>query len=260
MDKKTLLNNLCPPLDNSLIGQLINEYNSLESRFVLRDWEPATLDGGQFTEAAARILYHIDSGTLNHKKLVNKCLEYVEDPNNSNTHNYPDKKSSLHTAKVLRTIYKFRSDRGAIHINPNYSANHLDAKLVISNAKWVLAEIIRVFLTSDLNLVEKIIRDILEFDVPVIGDFEGQLLVQRTDCIADEEILILLHYAGQDGFDRTKIGNSVKKDRSTITNSLKKLASDKERKIIQLTNGNYRLTDIGNRYVIVNLSDKLKLE
>ncbi len=260
MDKQTLFTKLCPPLNQTLTQQLIDEFNSLESRFVLRDWEPATLDGGQFAEAAARILYHQDSGTLNHNKSVGHCLDYVEDENNSNQHHYPNRKSSLHTAKVTRLIYKFRSDRGAVHINPNYSANHLDASLVMANTKWVLSEFLRVFLTSDLNLVENIIRDILEFSLPVIGNYEGQLLVQRTDLNADEKILILLHHAGQAGFNRKQVGQVVQKAASAITTGLQKLSSGQQRKLIKLTNGNYRLTDIGNRFVLTNLADKLKVE
>lgn len=260
MDKTTLISNICPPLDQTLLEQLINEYNSLESRFILRDWEPATLDGGQFAEAAARILYHQDSGTLNYNKGVGSCLNYLEDSNNSNSHDYPDRKSALHTSKVIKTIYKFRSDRGAVHINHNYSANHLDSSLVIANSKWVLSEFLRIFLTTDLNLVEDIIRDILEFDSPVIGDFDGQIMVQRTDCSTVEEILILLHYAGNNGFNRTDIGKYVQKAQSSITNSLQKLSSNSHRKIIKLNNGNYRLTDIGNRFVLASLADKLKIE
>ena len=260
MDKSILINTICPPLDSTLLQQLLDEYTSLENRFVLRDWEPATLDGGQFAEASARILYHQDSGTLNYNKGVGSCLDYVEDRNNSNQHNYPDRKSAMHTAKVIRTIYKFRSDRGAVHINHNYTANHLDSGLVIANSKWVLSEFLRIFLTSDLNQVEDLIRNILEFDLPVIGDYDGQLIVQRTDCSTEEEILILLHYAGVNGFDRTQIGKYVQKAQSSITNTLKKLESNSNRKIFKLPNGNYRVTDVGNRHVISNLSDKLHLQ
>jgi hypothetical protein len=260
MDKQELINSLCPQFDLTLTTQLLNEYNSLESRYILRDWEPATLDGGQFAEAASRILYHQDSGNLNYSKSVDSCLTYIEDSNNSNPHYYPERKSALHSAKVIRTIYKFRSDRGAIHINPKYSANQLDTTLVMSNTKWVLAEFLRVFITSDLDLVECIIRDILEFDLPVIGDYDGLLVVQRTDCSTDEEILILLHYGGQIGFNRTEIGQFVQKSASGITTSLKKLSSGQQRKIIKLQSGNFRLTDNGNHYVINNLANKLRIE
>jgi hypothetical protein len=111
-----------------------------------------------------------------------------------------------------------------------------------------------------LNLVENIIRDILEFSLPVIGNYEGQLLVQRTDLNADEKILILLHHAGQAGFNRKQVGQVVQKAASAITTGLQKLSSGQQRKLIKLTNGNYRLTDIGNRFVLTNLADKLKVE
>jgi hypothetical protein len=259
MDKKALISKISPPLDKTLAELLLKEYNSLESRYILRDWEPATLDAGQFAEVCSRILYHIDSANLSLTKEVKDCLNYIEDPNNKNIHHYPDRKSSIHTAKVIRTIYKFRSDRGAVHINPNYTANQLDATLVMSCTRWLLSELLRLFLTSDLNLVEKAIRDILEFNIPVIGDFEGLLLVQRTDCTTDEEILILLHYAGQSGFNRTQIGRSIQKSAPAITTSLQKLASSQHRMVIKLATENYRLTDIGNKFVIEKLADKLSL-
>src|SRR5437016_4414822 len=114
IDKDTLHRQLVPPLDGPLANQLLAEYISQEKRFVLRDWEPSTLDGGQFTEAAARIIYHIDSANLNRRKGVDDCLSYVEDANQNNQHHFPERKAALHLARVLRTIYKFRSDRGAI--------------------------------------------------------------------------------------------------------------------------------------------------
>ncbi len=179
IDKLTLISSVCPPLDTKLIEQLIAEFVSQERRYILRDWEPATLDGGQFAEAAARILYHQDSKVLNHKRSVGECLTYVEDPKNANSHQYPDRKSALHTARVIRTIYKFRSDRGAVHIDPEYDANQLDSKLVIENSRWVLSEILRIFWTGDRSVVAAAIREIIQYDIPVIGNYEGRLIVQR---------------------------------------------------------------------------------
>jgi hypothetical protein len=131
LDKAAILAAICPPLDNRLAEQLFDEFVSLERRYVLREWEPATLDGGQFAEAASRLIYHQYSSTLNRRKSVHDCLSYVEDHNSSNPHHFPDRKAALHLAKVIRTIYKFRSDRGAVHIDPDYTANHLDSKLVL---------------------------------------------------------------------------------------------------------------------------------
>jgi len=257
IDKATIISAIVPPLDDILTEQLLSEFESLEKRFILRDWGPATLDGGQFAEAAARILYHQDSGNLRHRRPVNKCLEYIEDPTNNNNHYVTDLKSVLHLCKVIRTIYKFRSDRGAVHIDPNYTANHIDAKLVLENARWVLAEILRLFWINNPKEVASAIRQLVQFEIPVIGEYEGKLIVQRTDCTTEEEILILLHHAGENGLSRKEIGLYVQKDQSGITRALRMLCSNNRREVIILSNGNYRLIDIGIRRVLESLGDKL---
>lgn len=257
IDKNTLLAPICPPLDQRLADQMIDEFISLERRYVLRDWEPATLDGGQFAEASARLLYHQDSGILNRRKGVNECLTYVEDPTNSNPHAFPERKAALHIDRVIRIIYKFRSDRGAVHIDPDYTANHLDSKLVLENCRWVISEFLRVFWTADRRQVAAAIRRIVQYDVPVIGVYDGCPLVQRVDCSAEEEVLILLHHAGEEGMSRTEIGRAVPRAAPIVTRALTALVSPGRRQIVKLQTGNFRLTDIGISRVLTELADKL---
>ncbi len=256
-NKNELLSEISPPLDNKLASQLLDEFISLEKRYVLCDWEPATLDGGQFAEASARILYHQDSGNLSLKKAVNKCLEYVEDLNSRNRHNFPERKSSIHLCRVIRSVYKFRSDRGAVHIDPDYSANQIDSKLILENSRWILSEILRVFWAGDRSKVAKTIREIVQYDIPVIAEYGGELFVQRVDCSTDEEILLLLHHAGEVGLSRKEIGKFVRKNAGAISKSLKKLVSNKIREIYVLPNNNYRLTDLGVKRVLNEMPEKL---
>lgn len=46
VEKQTLISEIVPPLDNLLAAQLVDEFISMERRFIQRDWEPAELDGG----------------------------------------------------------------------------------------------------------------------------------------------------------------------------------------------------------------------
>jgi len=255
VDAATLLASVSPPLDDRLTGQMLDEFASLERRYVLGDWEPATLDGGQFCEATARILYHQDSGDLNRRKAVDKCLKYVEEE--AHPHKYPDGKSRRHTARVLRAIYKFRSDRGAVHLDPDYTANQLDAKFVMESVRWVLSEMLRVFWTGDRALVAQTVREIVEYDVPAIGDYEGHLIVLRTDCSAEEEVLLLLHHGGTSGLSRAGLGKYVKKSASSVSNALKQLGGRRE--VIQLDSGAYRLTASGTKRVLEDLAHKLTI-
>jgi hypothetical protein len=257
IDKQSLLTVLAQRLDSKLADQLLAEYISQEKRYVLRDWEPATLDGGQFVEAAARILYHVDSGNLNRTKKVADCLSYVEDPKNQNCHSLPERKSALHTCKVLRTIYKFRSDRGAVHIDPLYTANQLDSRLVIDNSRWALSEVLRIFWSGDRKEVARAIREILHYEIPAVGRFGDQRVVQRPDCTAEEEILLLLRDSGEEGLSREELGRFVKKTPGRVTQAVQKL--EQKRQIIELRQRVYRLTDLGALRVIQELADKLQL-
>jgi len=120
-------------------------------------------------------------------------------------------------------------------------------------------EFLRIFWNGNREEVAKAIRELLQFDVPVVGIFGGKILIQRTDLSPEEEILLLLHHAGENGFPRRKIGESVQFSPSTVTKALQKLASRDFRQLVTLSDGNYRLTDLGSRRVREELGQKLGL-
>jgi hypothetical protein len=255
IEKNKLVSELSPPLDGFLCVQFVDEFISCERRYIQRDWEPAQLDGGQFAEIAARILYHQDSGNLNRSKDLSDCLKYID--NEGVQHLMVPRSDAIHIARVLRTIYKFRSQRGAVHLSTNYSPNHMDSRFLVESVRWVMNEFLRLYWNGDREEVARTIRELLQFDVPVIGVFGGVLLVQRTDLAPEEEILLLLHYAGEEGLSRREIGKAAKFVPSTVTRSLQRLVARDCRELIELPNGNYRLTDLGSRRVREDLGGKL---
>lgn len=225
-----------------LVENLARELQSIERRYAMADWEPATLDGGQFCEIAARILYQTDSGQPANLKGVDDCLKYVEDAQQK--HLYPDRKSSLHISRIVRAIYKVRSDRGAVHINPDYTANQLDARLVLESSKWVFAEILRIFWSGNQDELVKVFRSLAKTDVPFIRDFGDRLLVQKTNLTAADEILLLLYHCGDVGMSRADLAKNMPRPASTISDSLARL---RKNRMILLTNSIYVITDLGSR-------------
>jgi hypothetical protein len=258
IDKATLVAQLAPPLDANLTTALVDEFVSLERRFIQRDWEPAELDGGQFCEVLGRILYHQDSGNLNPAREFDECMKYIEDEKNQNSHAISPRRDALHLAKVLRTVYKFRSQRGGVHISPTYGPNHMDAKIITDMVRWSFAEALRIYWKgSDREQVAKAIRELLQFDVPCIGKFEEVIMVQRTDLSAEEELLVLLHYAGELGFTRGELGKYARLAPQRVSDALYKLTSPESRQVIKLASGKLRLTDLGSKRIRENLPDKL---
>ena len=253
-----LLAEISPPLDHLLANQLVNEFVSAERRYIQSDWEPAELDGGQFCEILSRILYHQDSGNLNQTKSFDDCCSYIE--NDKVSHAIQPRHTSIHLCRVLRTIYKFRSQRGAVHISPTYTPNHMDAKLVMENVRWAMTETLRVFWSgSDRESVAKAIRELLQFDVPCVGKFDDVVLVQRTDLTPEEELLVLLHYGGENGMTRSELGRFAQLQAPTVTRSLQKLSAPTCRQIVEHSTKRYRLTDLGAKRIREQLSHKLLL-
>jgi hypothetical protein len=259
MNAAQLVSKVSPPLDRTLAELLITEFLDIERRFVLGDWEPATLNGGQFAEVASRIVYHVDSGNLNLRKDLDHCLQYVEEEKNSNTHSFPQRRASLHLCRALRTIYKFRSQRGAVHIDPDYTANELDSTLVLALARWTMSEVLRVFWTGDVGDVASVIREIVRYDVPAVLVLDDRHLVLRTDCSVEEEILILLNNVGEKGMSRSELGRFIPKSAPSITLALQQLLSPQKRQALNRQDGSYVLTPNGSRRVRQELGPKLSL-
>jgi hypothetical protein len=257
VEKSHILSKISPPIDHLLATQLVDEFISMEKRFIQRDWEPAELDGGQFAEIVARTLYHLDSGNLNYTKGHGDCVDYFN--NNQATH-LLDRRDVGMISKVLQSIYKFRSQRGAVHISPTYSPNHMDAKYLIEAVRWCMNEVLRIFWTGEKEEVAKVIRELLQFDVPCIGVFDQIIRVQRTDLSTEEELLILLHFAGEQGFSRGSLGKHCMASPSAITRGLQQLMAANKRQIIQLANGSYRLSDLGVRRIRNELPEKLLVQ
>lgn len=258
VEKQFLISEISPPLDRFLATQLVDEFISVERRYIQRDWEPTELDGGQFCEILAQILYHLDSGNLNHNKGFEDCVKYLR--NDNVTHLIQPRRDALHIAKVIDTGYKFRSQRGAVHISPTYSPNQMDSKFLVETVRWSMNETLRIFWNGNRESVARTIRELLQFDVPCIGHFEEMLIVQRTDLDDDEEILLLLHYGGECGLSRRELGVYCLFSPTRVTRSLAKLVATTSRQIVQLSSGNYRLTDLGSRRLREQLADKLLLQ
>jgi hypothetical protein len=263
VERKQLIDNIVPPFDSLLATHLVDEFISIERRFIQRDWEPANLDGGQFAEAAGKILYQLDSGENPFTKEFGHCAKYIE--NNDVKHqlkSHTEFRNIKHLFKVLGVIWQFRSERGAVHISATYSPNHMDSKFLVESVRWSMNELLRIFWTGDKEAVAKVIRELLRFDVPSIGAFGDSILVQRTDLKPEEELLLLLHFAGEIGYSRYELGRYSMLSPPLVTKYLQHLSSSKARQIILINTihgDRYVLTDLGHRRIRNDLSDKLLL-
>ena len=169
---------------------------------------------------------------------------------------------SCHSTKTAKTDGGFgnsRKPQGTLLIRATGdTGNHMDSKVIIEMVRWCFADTLRIFWAgTDREQVAKAIRELLTFDVPCIGKFEEVIMVQRTDLTAEEEVLVLLHYAGEQGFTRTEVGKYAMVKPPAVTKALQGLTSPEVRQVVQLDSKRYRLTDLGSKRIREKLPDKL---
>ncbi len=228
-------------INQTLAEQLIEEARKLEESFLLKRWQHSELNGGRLAEVAARIIYSVDSGNVSLTKSVDDCLKYID--NNQVTHNFPEPQAAIHMAKVLRSIYKMRSQRGAVHVSPTYTANEIDSRLIIESARWILAELLRLFVAAHKDEVASMIKEIARFPNPLIRAYEDIPLLQSVGFTIEEEILAHL-IEERDGMTIQQLITIIPRDQSSVRRAASRLATSKLRQVVKRSD-KWLITDLG---------------
>jgi hypothetical protein len=93
---------------------------------------------------------------------------------------------------MLPTLYEVRNNRGVGHVGGDVDPNFMDSTLVVAMAKWIVAELVRVF--HDVSMVEAqtAVDSLSEVTVPLVWS-EGQMKrVLDPKLGLKQQILILV--------------------------------------------------------------------
>jgi len=254
--KENLIKELSQIIDGSLGRQLVESYSEMQRRFLLQDWKPTELDGGQFCESIARAFYQLDSGHITNSQLPGEIISKLLDK--SSPHRL-DVKDRSHFSKTLSLVYKFRSDRGAIHISPRYSANHLDATLLIYGVKWLLSDFLRISMQEKPEKIAELIEAIIEIETPLIHTADGIPLVLDYKVRPLEEVLVQLFFAKDGKLPKKKLYEYTKQGTTAINGAVAWLIKKRLIRKLNDQGKSLMITPTGRKFVIKNISPKLEL-
>lgn len=164
-------------------------------------------------------------------------------------------KDRHHIAKVLRVLYKFRSDRGAVHISPFYSANELDSVLVLHIGKWLISEFLRLAWNKDRQIIAETIQRIVRLEHSLIHELDGKPLVLAKDISAKEEILLLLNHATGNCLSKNALRDLAHQKATNVSVSISRMIKDKE--VRTNDDGDIVLTPSGQKRVFEEIIPKL---
>lgn len=248
-----LITELSTIVDSALAKATVENYVEMQKRFLAGDWKPAELDGGRLCEAVARCIHQLDTSSTTHSKLPGKICERLEDETLSHTLNVKDRH---HIAKVISVLYKFRSDRGAVHISPIYTANEMDSMLVIHIGKWLFAELLRLAWNKDLKIIGATIARIIQIEHSLIHELDGKPLVLAKGISAKNEVLLLLNHAPGNRLSRATLRDLATHQTPNAVNvAVSNLLTAKEVRVAD--DGEVALTPVGQKRIVEKIIPEL---
>jgi hypothetical protein len=255
LSAKQLATELGSIIDPALATAAVESYIEMMQRFMVGDWQPTELDGGRLCEAIARCCYQLDSGLVVHTQLPNEICDKLEDVKGPHPHVLSDK-DRRHVCRVIRLVYKFRSDRGSVHISPIYKADYMDSMLMVHAAKWIFAEFLRLVWKKDKGVIAETIASIVQLEYTLIHELDGEPLVLDPNVSGPEELLLLLNHADNHRLPKDLLLAHAKNNTpSSLATALSRLLALNE--VRAGDGGDLVLTPKGQKRVIEKIIPKL---
>jgi hypothetical protein len=182
----TLLGNL----PAGLRDELLKEFNKVVTNYREGRWEAAELDIGKFCEVVYSILDGHVKSTFPVKAFKPASMEAACNLLASAS-GFP-RSVRLQIPRMLISMYDVRNSRGVGHVGGEVDPNHMDATVVLHFAKWIMAELVRIFHAVDVATATAAVEALTERDVPLIWQVGTVKRVLRSNMPTSDKILLLL--------------------------------------------------------------------
>ncbi len=208
-------------------GRLLAEYAEAKRRLYLGDHQPTAVEGGRFAEAALRVIEHALFGkhtpfTKNLAQFNAQRLAQFESATS------PFDSLRIHVPRALYSVYAVRNKRDAAHLNDGISANLQDSTYVVGVLDWIVAEFVRIYHQVTPGEAQAIIDDLIEREVPIVEEIDGQSVLNRPSMRAADVVLVFLYREGKDkGLSVAELMEHMRAgDRSNLMKVVKRLDAD----------------------------------
>jgi len=241
-----ILQNIATALGSDVTSDLVASYASLVSRFRKGDTEAALVSGGKFVEHTLRAIEGLRTGAVPAEiKSPSGTIREIEKDTKLG-----ESVRLLIPRVAYAMIYEVRSKRGAVHVK-GIDPTAMDAALTVNAASWIMAELLRLYHSTDDSVVAAAVTALSRGHIPFVETFEGESVVTRqVSC--DLELLLLLANAGAGGANRKEIGISSKYSSSTVTRIVQKLEG--QRYVHKSSDGKFHITGPGSAFMAAQLS------
>ena len=172
--------------DVTIVDKILEHYQALKTAYRLQDWEKCLLRAGKFAETVMKGIHFLRTGQLVSSISVEREINEVANRTDL------DDSIRLLIPRSVRVLYDHRSRRGGAHSHP-LDLNPMDCTLAASLADWVLAELVRLYYTTDPEQAASIVRALIAKSIPIVERIGEDYVVLSPGASAREEIGLILH-------------------------------------------------------------------
>lgn len=181
-------------LPAGLRDELVQAMQGILTNYRQGRWGPSELDGGKLCEVVYTILRgHVDGAYPARARKPRDMVTACRDLENAGS-GFP-RSVRIQMPRVLIALYEIRNNRGVGHAGGDVNPNHMDASVVVAMAKWLVAELVRLFHTLDTATATAAVEALLGRELPVIWHVGLRVRVLAAKLIWRDRMLLRLYAA-----------------------------------------------------------------
>ncbi len=248
MTPSELIDQLKGHIPSDLAADLVNSYLQIRSDVATQTLERSA--PGKFVETVVQILQWLETGSYDKSPKVDEYLKNLE----SRAAKLPDD-LKIAVARAARANYTLRNKRNIAHkgeVDPNI----YDLRYLYSASQWILSEIVRQTLSTDMSTAGRLIDFVQVPASFIVEDFGNKRLVLAVGTAEEELLTLLFHY-----FPSYVSVLQIHKDmnrRASSTISRVMTSTYRNRLIECNSRQGYKLTTLGYRRAFELIKERLK--
>ncbi len=189
MDPATTLSGI----DAGLRSELVLAFASIVRNYREHRWEPSELNGGKLCEVVYSVLKGYTDGkwptkATKPKNMVDACKDLEKADSNRFSRSI-----RIQIPRLLVALYEIRNNRGVGHVGGDVDPNGMDARIVLEGAKWVVAELVRVFHSVSTEEATEAVEQLTERTLPIVWEIGDTRRVLDPTLSTKDQVLLLLY-------------------------------------------------------------------
>jgi hypothetical protein len=232
-----VITNLSSKLDVTIVTELIDTYEAILGAHRRGDWSECLKASGRFVEHLLRAVELVRTGKVPSEiKSPAKTVEIIEA-----TTSLPEPLRLVVPRVAYGAMYTLRSKRDAVHVK-EIDPQPVDAALCVQTASWAIAELLRIFHTSDARVISETMAALTRGSLSYVETIQQEDIVTAT-VTCEVELLLLLSKWKETGATRSSLGKSSKFSAPTVSKALSRL---QQKKLVHRTiDGTFHITGTG---------------